>query len=94
MIRDSLITLIALVHPSKWVAVKLPYQILTTTYHNFNCTAYIMADTVDTILTCYSYDVIFTALLTTLEIGVNERSQFTTDGFTSMYLLVKHFPTM
>ena len=46
---------------------------------------------VDTILTRYSNDVSFTSLLTTLGLGANERSQFTTDGFTSMSLLVKHF---
>ena len=50
-----------------------------------------MAALVDTILTRYSNDVSFTALLTTLGVGGNERAQFTTDGFTSMSLLVKHF---
>ena len=50
-----------------------------------------MAAPVDTILTRYSNDVSFTALLTTLGVGTNERDQFTTDGFTNMSLLVKHF---
>jgi len=50
-----------------------------------------MAAPVETILTRYSNDVSFTALLTTLGLGANERAQFTTDGFTHMSLLVKHF---
>ena len=50
-----------------------------------------MTDTVNTGLTCYSNDDSFTELLTTLGVGENGRTQFITDGFTSMSLLVEYF---
>ena len=50
-----------------------------------------MTDPVSTILARYSDDNSFTALLTTLGVGENKRTQFITDRFSSMSLLVKHF---
>ena len=43
------------------------------------------------ILTQYSSDVSFKYLLTILGVAAKERSQFTSDRFTSMSLLVKYF---
>ena len=88
MIRDSLIILIASVHPSNWAIIKLPYYILTSTYHKFKSHSKIMAST---ILTRYSSNASFTTLLTNLGIDGNERDQFATDGFENMSLLVNHF---
>ena len=90
MIRDSLIILIASVHPSNWVIIKLPYYILTSTYHKFKFHSIIMAPPVHTILTRYSSNASFTTLLTNLGIDGNERDQFAMDGFNNMSLLVKH----
>ena len=50
-----------------------------------------MTDPVNNILTRYSDDVSFRALLSTLGVSENERTQFTEDRFTSMSLLVKNF---
>ena len=48
-------------------------------------------DAVNPILTRVTADASFEDLLNRLGLGVNERQQFITDGFTNISLLVKHF---